>query len=212
MQPRAGAELACRHVAAVRMAGALLGSCLVVASALGCSSNTDGGAHPDPSAAPSTQATSTAGTTTTSATPSSTAVADERLAALDPCSWLSDREAERLLGPEVRSGELFTGTDRPMCQWITLEWRLQVIHFLTPAARMPMPPDAKVEQVVVGRYQARRIERLDLYCTFELPMSPASVVTIGATLNPDGSKEEPCKLAESAVAIIEPRLPEARGG
>ena len=182
---------------------------------VGCSSSGVGRGAPSSTAAAPTSSTadSTTATTTSAATPASPARAapDERLRALDPCSWVTDAEAAELFGGPV--GHKYLAVElRPGCYWIDRAWRLTVYHHLVPGLGPRLSPDVVIERSTVGRHQVNRHERLDLHCSAELVMSPTSSVVVEATVRPGGPKDEPCELAEPAVALIEPKLPPPAGG
>jgi hypothetical protein len=131
---------------------------------------------------------------------------DQRLAEYDPCSWVTEAEAEELFGEEfgwVPSGS--PDGPRPQCMWISREWRLQVIHFHNPDMLPPIPPDAVIKEQRLSDHKARRIEFHDVYCLYLFEMDETSWIGVeGSAVDRD-----PCELADPAADLIEPKLPHA---
>jgi hypothetical protein len=157
----------------------------------------------DPVGSSTTVTSSPSGTAVTS----TTAPVDWQLSALDPCTWLSAESATQLgLSGE---GQQFRALGlRPACLWTAPDRRLTITHHATePFTARPLAPEARTEQVRVGRHDGRRVEAAG-QCQFDLAVTDASSVSIEVTTTqPDAPHGDACPIAQQAAAILEPRLP-----
>jgi len=168
-------------------------------SSQGCTRSSNGTPSPATATATSTTVASAppTSTTTTNAGPS--------LAGVDPCALLTAADLTQL-GLAGVQADRATVAGRLACNWSKPGAGLGVyVDQNRGLADLNTNRATRVEDRTVGSHQGRLVEKPGGYCDIDIAVTEKSSVTVSMTTldNPPAA----CPAAESAAALVEPRLP-----
>jgi Protein of unknown function (DUF3558) len=185
-----------RHsVGRVAMAGVAACLVLVIQACTNVSQGT-------PSAASST---STPSVSTSAPTTSPTGAAASPLDNVDPCTLLTTDELAQLgFPPAHRNAPLIAG--RVSCSSATPQASIGVyVDVKRGLADLNTNGASRVEDRTVGDRQGRLVEKPGGYCDVDLAVAAKASVTV--SMAAFKNQAQACTVAESAAALVEPRLP-----